>query len=131
MLIFNNIIDSWKHIPYTLRHYRAFLKVEKKYLGSYKYKFHDLDKVLMYILIPWLGTKRIKRIHRRINSHHIQNTKLPQNCNYEEAAIDWECCRLTKPKEPLSAREFLTQKYGVLVDVHYINMDITLKRFNL
>lgn len=46
---------------YTLRHYIAFLKTEKKYIGYYKYKFHDLDKVLMYIIIPWLGTKRIKK----------------------------------------------------------------------
>lgn len=41
------IIDSWN----TLRHYIAFLKTEKKYIGYYKYKFHDLDKVLMYPLV--------------------------------------------------------------------------------
>lgn len=96
-MIISNIIDSWKHIPYTLRHYIAFLKTEKKYIGYYKYKFHDLDKVLMYIIIPWLGTKRIKKIHRAINKH--QNHKAAYECNYEEAVIDWECCRLTKPNE--------------------------------
>lgn len=95
-MIIQNIIDSWKHIPYTLRHYAAFLRTEKKYIGYYKYKFHDLDKVLMYILIPWLGTKRIKKIHRAINKHHIQNHKAAWECNYEEAVIDWERCRLTK-----------------------------------
>lgn len=41
-MIIQNIIGSWKHIPYTLRHYAA---TEKKYIGYYKYKFHDLDKV--------------------------------------------------------------------------------------
>lgn len=25
----HNIIDSWKKIPYTFRHYLAFLKTEK------------------------------------------------------------------------------------------------------
>lgn len=79
-MIISNIIDSWKHIPYTLRHYIAFLKTEKKYIGYYKYKFHDLDKVLMYIIIPWLGTKRIKKIHRAINKHHIQNHKAAYEC---------------------------------------------------
>lgn len=110
-MIISNIIDSWKHIPYTLRHYIAFLKTEKKYIGYYKYKFHDLDKVLMYIIIPWLGTKRIKKIHRAINKHHIQNHKAAYECNYEEAVIDWECCRLTKPNEPMSARKTLSEMY--------------------
>lgn len=126
-----NIIDSWKHIPYTLRHYKAFLQTEKQYIGYYKYKFHDLDKVLMYIFIPWLGIKRIKTIHRIINKHHIQNYKLPQDCNYEEAIIDWECCRLTKPHEPMSAREYLEHKESSLVDVHYQNMYCWLNHFNL
>lgn len=126
-----NIIDSYKHIPYTLRHYLAFLRTEKKYIGCYKYKFHDLDKVLMYIFIPWLGTSRIKRIHRYINKHHIQNSKEPSECNYEEAVIDWECCRLTKPKEPMSAREYLDYSKGKMDDIHYMNMSYWLKHFNL
>lgn len=94
-------------------------------------KFHDLDKVLMYILIPWLGTKRIKKIHRAINKHHIQNHKAAWECNYEEAVIDWECCRLTKPQEPMSAREYLEYKKGTLRDVHYAHMDMIMKQFNL
>lgn len=92
-----NIIDSWKHIPYTLRHYIAY----------YKYKFHDLDK------------------------HHIQNNKPAWKCNYEEAAIDWECCRLTKPNEPMSAREYLEYKKDSLRPTHYAYMDMVLKQFNL
>lgn len=115
-MIIQNIIDSWKHIPYTLRHYAAFLRTEKKYIGYYKYKFHDLDKVLMYILIPWLGTKRIKKIHRAINKHHIQNHKAAWECNYEEAVIDWE---------------YLEYKKETLRDVHYAHMDIIMKQFNL
>lgn len=75
-MIIQNIIDSWKHIPYTLRHYIAFLKTEK--------------------------------IHRAINKHHIQNHKAA-----------WECCRLTKPQEPMSAREYLEYKKETLRDVHY------------
>lgn len=73
----------------------------------------------MYIIIPWLGTKRIKKIHRAITAYE---------CNYEEAVIDWECCRLTKPNEPMSAREY---KKDTLRDVHYAHMDMVMKQFNL
>ena len=126
-----NIIDSWKKIPYTFRHYLAFLKTEKEYIGYYKYKFHDLDKILMYLVIPWLGVDRIKKIHRKINKHHIQNNKPAWKCNYEEAVIDWECCRFTKPNEPMSAREYLEHKKSTLRPVHYKHMEIVLRQFNL
>lgn len=127
----NNIIACWRKIPYTFRHYLAFLETEKKYLGYYKYKFHDLDKILMYMIIPWLGVERIKKLHRKINKHHIQNSKLAWKCNYEEAAIDWECCRLTKPNEPMSAREYLEYKRSSFRPTHYKHMDIVLKQFGL
>lgn len=127
----NNIIECWKKIPYTFKHYCAFLETEKKYLGYYKYKFHDLDKILMYLIIPWLGVDRIKNIHRKINKHHIQNNKPAWKCNYEEAVIDWECCRLTKPNEPMSAREYLEYKKDAFRPVHYKHMDIVLNQFGL
>lgn len=76
-------------------------------------------------------SKRIKKIHRAINKHHIQNHKAAWECNYEEAVIDWECCRLTKPQEPMSAREYLEYKKETLRDVHYAHMDMIMKQFNL
>lgn len=99
-----NIINSWKHIPYTWNHYIAFLKIEKQLLGYYKYKFHDLDKLFWYIFFPYLGTKRIKVIHKKFNKHHIVDYKNQNQCNYEEAIIDWECARFTKPDKPETAR---------------------------
>lgn len=131
MNIFKNIIDSWKKIPHSFKHYLAFLETEKRYIGYYKYKFHDVDKILMYLIIPWLGVERIKKIHRKFNRHHIQNEKPVWKCNYEEAAIDWECCRFTKANEPMSAREYLEYKKNTLRPVHYKHMDIVLNRFNL
>lgn len=122
---------SWKGIIRTSRHYIAFLKTEKKYLGSYKYKFHDLDKLCMYIFTPWLGIKRIHRIHRRINRHHIENYKLSTDVNYEEAAIDWECCRLTKPDEPMNAREYLNSIKNTLNEDHWRGMNQQLKKLGL
>ena len=32
--LINNIIKSYKHIPYTFKHYIAFLKMEKKNLDN-------------------------------------------------------------------------------------------------
>ena len=75
-----NIIESYKHIPYTFKHYIAFMKLQKKLLGYYKYKFHDLDKIFMYVFMPFLGTKKIKNIHRK-KMHHIEKHKNVQDCN--------------------------------------------------
>ena len=123
-----NIIASWKHIPYTLKHYVAFLKLEKKLLGYYKYKFHDLDKVLMYLFIPFIGTHRIKMIHRKINRHHIVVDKT--NCNYEEAIIDWECARFTKKDKPLTARQTF-ERLNYLTDYQKTKVEKQLIKFNL
>ena len=116
----DNIIDCYKHVPYTWKHYLAFLKLERSLLGYYKYKFHDLDKLFWYIFFPFLGTKRIKKIHQKFNKHHIQYNKFI--CNYEEAVIDWECARFTKADKQRTARQTLTDggenKYGI----HYRRM---------
>lgn len=130
-----NIIESWNRISRTFKHYLAFLKTEKKYLGCYRYKFHDLDKLFMYIFIPWLGVARIKKIHEKRNKHHL-NYRYPYHVNYEEAAIDWECCRFTKPDEPMSAREFLEDQKDTLFlteldQMHYYRMDKQLRKLGL
>lgn len=126
-----NIKMCWKGAIRTLKHYFAFLRTERQYLGYYKYKFHDLDKLLMYIFLPFLGVKMIHRIHRTINKHHIRNEKTPLQCNYEEAAIDWECCRFTKPDEPMSAREYLNSLKDELCSTHWDNMDKALNKLGL
>ena len=125
----NNITSSWVHIPYTFKHYIAFLKLEKKLIGYYKYKFHDLDKLLMYLFIPFLGTAKIKQIHSRNNSHHIKRYKTPGQCNYEEAIIDWECARFTKLDKPETARAITERK--LLGKTHYENLIKVLDKFNL
>lgn len=126
-----NIKESYKSVPRTFKHYLAFLRTERKYLGYYKYKFHDLDKLCMYLLFPWLGRKIIHRIHRRINKHHIENYKPISKVNYEEAAIDWECCRLTKPDEPMNAREYLSSIKDSLSEDHWNRMNTQLKHLGL
>lgn len=124
-----NIIESYKHIPYTLKHYIAFLKTEKKLLGTYKYKLHDLDKIFMYIFVPFLGAKKIKDIHRK-RMHHIEKEKNIEDCNYEEAIIDWECSRFTKPDKPETARELTEHKYPKYPK-HYNQLINVLNKLNL
>lgn len=110
--IFNNCIGSWKHIPYTWKHYLAFMKLQKKLLGHYKYKTHDWDKLIMYALCPWLGTKRINKIHRKNNRHHPNNKH--GVLEHVEALIDWECARFTKPDKPLNAWQTMEEFYPEL-----------------
>lgn len=124
-----NIIDCYKHIPSTINHYFAFMRIQKKITGFYMYYFHDLDKILMYIFLPFLGTRRIKKIHQKYNRHHINNFKSIIQCDYLEAIIDWECSRFTKKDKQMTAREYLTSKKGKLCGAHYENLDAYIKTF--
>lgn len=128
-ILINNIIKSYKHIPYTFKHYIAFLKMEKKLLGYYKYKFHDLDKLILYIFVPFLGTKKIKKIHSNRNKHHINEKKDFDECNYEEAIIDWECSRFTKPDKPLNARQVTLKHHSK--SKHFRKLLNTLNKLGL
>ena len=103
MNIITNIKKSYKHIPYSFKHYIMVMKLEKKYIGYYKYPFHDLDKIFMYIFFPFLGTKVIQKIHTRFAKHHLRKYK--KYMNFDEAILDWESARFTKPDKPMDAWE--------------------------
>lgn len=103
MNIITNIKKSYKHIPYSFKHYIMVMKLEKKYIGYYKYPFHDLDKIFMYIFFPFLGTKVIQKIHTRFAKHHLRKYK--KHMNFDEAILDWESARFTKPDKPMDAWE--------------------------
>lgn len=131
--IIDNILDCWGKIPRVLRHYFAYMSLQKKLLKQYRYYTHDLDKLVMYIFFPFLGTNIIKKIHRGWCKHHLLQSKSPEQVNYVAAMIDWECCRFTKPNEPMNAREYLEDAYkkDKLGEAHYQNMWLTLKKYNL
>lgn len=124
-----NIVSCYRHIPYTWRHYIMVLKLQKKYIGTIKYPFHDLDKLLMYIFLPFLGTKTIKKIHRKNCKHHISDDKTIENLNFEEAIIDWESARYTKPDKQLNARE--TIEYYKKNSKYYGELIKQLEKFGL
>ena len=103
MNIITNIKKSYKHIPYSWKHYLMVMKLEKKYIGYYKYPFHDLDKIFMYIFFPFLGTKVIQKIHTRFAKHHLRKYKT--HMHFDEAILDWESARFTKPDKTMDAWE--------------------------
>ena len=107
--IISNIINSYYHVAYTIRHVKCFVQTEKKLTKKIRFKsyFHDLDKLLMYIFIPFLGTNKIQIIHRRLSNHHSEHS----GNDYLSMIVDWECARFTKPDKPLNARETYEKYY--------------------
>ena len=120
--LITNCIGCWKHVPYTSKHYIAFLKTEKTITGKISHWFHDWDKLILFILIPWVGEEKINHLHRKYREHHFtywENDKLickpGKNISEDavrEAVIDWECARFTKPDKPLNARETMNRYYS-------------------
>ncbi|MBO5004927.1 MAG: hypothetical protein J6D03_06780 [Clostridia bacterium] len=109
--IFNNIISCWKHIPYTIKHRKAFAKTSCKLIGYNINKWHDFDKLLMYVFVPFLGLRIISNIHKKFNNHHLSVYKDLNKMNYIEAIIDWECARYTKSDKQLDAEDTLIKYY--------------------
>lgn len=103
--------EKLNSIKYTLEHRKAFLKVEKEFLGKNTLRgyFHDLDKIFLKILFQ---KKTVQKIHRKFSRHHNQRAK--SKADYIQMIIDWECARYTKPDKPLNARETLYKFYPEL-----------------
>ena len=114
--IIKNIRDSYKHIPYTLKHRKKLIELSEIYLGKKHYYLHDLDKVVMYILIPWIGTKAIHKIHATLSPHHVKYFRGIGHVDKKQAVLDWESARFTKPDKPWNAAETLMNKYPNLLD---------------
>ncbi|HCL4455172.1 hypothetical protein EJM73_08845 [Clostridium botulinum] len=96
---------------YTIKHRKAFRKVEKQLLGHNTIRgyLHDFDKLIMFV---FLNQKTTHRIHRKISRHHSIRAKTRQD--YIQMVIDWECARLTKPDKPLNAYDTLYKFYPKL-----------------
>jgi hypothetical protein len=94
--------ERQKRIKNLRAHRKEFRRVEKEVLGKNVRSFtHDLDKLLGYYMllpIPW-----IRKRHKLKARHHQASTKK----DYIEKIIDFECARFSKPKSPLTAREYI------------------------
>ena len=127
-----DVLNCWSSIIPTIKHYRQYLKLEKKLLGYYKYKFHDIDKILMYILFPFLGKNKIQKIHRYICPHHLTKYKTANKVNFEALVIDWESCKYKKRKDrySVSALTHLNSMKYISVENYNLIMEQIMK-FNL
>lgn len=111
MNFFKNFIESYEHIPYTLKHIWVMYKLQLKYIGYIKFPFHDFDKLFMYIFLGFIETKKISKIHRKYAKHHLSLNKKFTFDNILEAVLDWESARFTKPDKPLNAWNTCIQYY--------------------
>ena len=104
------VIKNFDKIKYSLRHY-CYLNKTAKDLHHWRlhYLIHDLDKV---ILMLFLDSKTVTKIHRKISFHHAENVF--KIYDIHQMVIDWECARFTKPDKPLNARQTLTKYYSYL-----------------
>ena len=118
-LVLKNIVDSYSHIVYSYKHHVCFKKVESYLRGNVVHKYHDVDKIVMYALFPWLGVECINHIHTLWQNHHPTYMDLNGNKAYKpkdevewtEAVVDWECARFTKPDKPLNAYDTYIKYY--------------------
>lgn len=109
--LLKNIKDSYAHVPYTFKHKKAMLVLEKQFTGknSFRILIHDMDKVLMYIFLPFLGTKLNKKIHRITQKHHHFHDDNLSPAVIKEMILDWESAQYTKETKPLTARQYCLQ----------------------
>jgi len=102
----------FERILYTLKHKKAFLKVEKQLRGKNTLHgyLHDWDKPFLYLAF-WIDLKKVQKIHRLHSKHHVRNTLNKTRDDLIDTIIDWECARMTKPDKPLNAYQTLLRFY--------------------
>lgn len=94
--------DQRSSFPYWFWHWLAFNDVAKEW-GVWKvhHLFHDIEKPFLRLFFPY---KTVQKWHRTHNSHHLEYRK-PENRNWVDMVIDWECSGLTKTACPYNAIE--------------------------
>ncbi len=84
---------------------KKYFKNNKELLEQIKY--HDLDKLYMYL---FFDKKSVSRIHRELSSHH-ENDLEKTYIDFVEMVLDWESARYTKLDKPLNAYDTLYKFY--------------------
>lgn len=121
---------------YTYRHRKMFAYIAEKLIKNETHKaailerakWHDVDKLLMYLL---LDQDVSQKHHVEIRKHHLEYKADPvtniatEKCyiDYLETVIDYECSPYTKPDKPLNAYDFLKKLQSMeLVDDNTANI---------
>ncbi len=63
----------------------------------------------MYLFIPFIGKKRIAKIHQKYNKHHIREYKNIDQIDILEAIIDWESSKYKKYSYNQNAIEYFKE----------------------
>ena len=87
---------------YWFWHWLAFNRTSIEWhIWKFHHLFHDIEKPFLRLFFPY---KKVQELHRWNNPHHLEY-KHPDNRNWEDMVIDWECSRLTKVACPRNAVE--------------------------
>ena len=131
MWLANRIIE----IKNIQKHRKEVQRIAKE--KGFSFPFHDFVKMINVFIF---GDKIATKLHRKFSNHHAHMSKIriyytdyPKNYskvlpngrfikNKEEAAIDWESARFTKPDKPLDAYDTWKKYYSD------IDMEETLKK---
>lgn len=115
--ILENIKTSYSYIPYTLRHKRAIRILERRLTGrnTLRIWLHDTNKLVTYILLPFLPQKWHNAIHHRFSKHHwYDDIEFLSDAVKREIVLDWESARYTKPDKPMPARPYCYQYHYLM-----------------
>lgn len=117
-------MNNFEYCKYTYRHRKAllyfiqkneFLTEEEKEEMIKRAKYHDLDKMTMYLF--W-SKNASSDFHRNTNRHHLSEYggNLNDISYYDkmEAVFDFECAALTKWDKPLNAFDTMKKWYPQL-----------------
>lgn len=131
MWLSNRIIE----IKNIQKHRKEVQRIAKE--KGLSFPFHDFVKMINVFIF---GDKIATKLHRKFSNHHahmryiritydeglkVYTKKQPYGRfikNKEEAAIDWESARFTKPDKPLDAYDTWRKYYSD------IDMEETLKK---
>lgn len=67
-----------------------------------KYLLHDIEKPFLKLFLPY---KKVQKLHRKYNRHHLEYWRGVDKIDIDAMLIDWECSRFTKISCPLNADE--------------------------
>ena len=117
---FNN--KYW--IDYTKKHNQAFQDVERELLGynTKAGKKHDMDKYVMYHLLP---APIAHALHVQFSHHHKKHARTEED--FRNMMIDMECNRRTKPDKQMKPYQVIDKFYPELKST----MDPILQKYGL
>lgn len=118
--------------PYWCAHWCAFqMTALNLRCWKFKYLFHDIEKPFLKLILR--DYKKVQKIHRKYNNHHLEYYKGINKVNYTDLIIDWECSQYTKLASPNNAREEVQMKYLTheISETVYNKLLNTLDKLNL